>query len=359
MDSRECTLALLTPGGKSEKIGLYENIWPDTIGRWEREGYPAGASADEYFGFDICRIGQTFDVYPLIGVRELVEYNDEWSIYRNGAGASYKYWNHKSGTPEHIDFRMVSQEIWRRDYRSHLLDLDPRRFQPDQTRERYNSLRKLGKWICYNSAFIWETMRQSMGDICMYESLALAPEWIHDFNETYTQFYIKHYTYMFENIGLPDGIWLSEDLGYKNGLFCSPGMLDELFKPYYKRLVDYFHSLGLTVILHSCGDITRAMPFVADIGFDALHPMERKAGCDPLAYADKYAGKLAFIGGLDVRFLESGDKGIIKKEIEDLINGMKARGARYFFSSDHSITTNISLDTYKYALEVYKENLFY
>ena len=358
-DQWQNACALLTPGAKCSRIGLYENVWPDTLRNWEKEGYPSGASPQEFFNFDICRIGDTFDSYPLAGVRELVESNDEWSVYRNGAGAALKYWNNKSGVPEHIDFRMSSEEAWRRDYRPRLLSLDTGRFQLDKTRAAYKLLRDAGRWICYNSSFVWETMRQSMGDVIMYESLALEPEWIHDYNEVYTRFYIEHYDYLFDQVGLPDAVWLSEDFGYKNGLFCSPCTLDELFKPYYIRLVDHFHSLGLKVLLHSCGDVTKALPFFAEIGFDALHPMEIKAGCDPFAYADQYAEKLAFIGGLDARVLESGDKPYIRRETEKLIKGMKERGARYFFASDHSLSTLVSYESYRYALEVFRENMYY
>jgi uroporphyrinogen decarboxylase len=244
-------------------------------------------------------------------------------------------------------------------FRSHLLELDAERFNLADSRKSFMRLREAGYWKCFNSSFIWETMRQSMGDVCMYESLALEPEWIRDFNEVYTQFYMRHYEYLFENVGLPDGVWLSEDLGYRNGLFCSPKTLDELFKPYYKRLVDYFHSLGLKVLFHSCGDVTEALPFVADIGCDALHPMERKAGCDPFAFAERFGDRLAFIGGLDARVLESGDRALIRREVAALMRGMKERGARYFFASDHSVSTLVSLDSYKYALEVYEENKYY
>ena len=359
MNTKSCVTSLLNPCGKSERIGLYEKVWPDTLRKWLEEGYPAGIDPQDLFNFDICRIGQTFDTYPLTGEPELIETNDDWSIFRNGAGASLKYWNNKSGTPEHVGFRMTSPEIWQQEYRPYLLKLNPMRFRLDESRKEYARLRETGKWICFNSFFVWETMRESMGDLCMYESLALTPEWIHDFNEVYTNFFIQHYAYLFEHVGLPDGVWLSEDLGYKNGLFCSVEMLNELFKPYYKRIVDYFHSLGLKVIIHSCGNIAQALPFFVDIGFDALHPMEIKAGCDPLAFAEQYGDKLALIGGLDVRILESGDKPYIRNQIEKLIKGMKERGARYFFASDHSISTLVSYESYKYALDVYYDNKYY
>jgi uroporphyrinogen decarboxylase len=80
----------------------------------------------------------------------------------------------------------------------------------------------------------------------------LDPAWIHDFCQVYTEFYKKHFDYMFEKVGLPDGIWLYEDLGYKNGLFASPKVMKNLIFPYYQELVAFFHEKGLPVILHSC-----------------------------------------------------------------------------------------------------------
>jgi len=38
---------------------------------------------------------------------------------------------------------------------------------------------------------------------------------------------------------------------------------------------------------------------------------------------------------------------------------MKARGARLVFASDHSISTNTRYDSYRYALDVYREHMTY
>ena len=75
-----------------------------------------------------------------------------------------------------------------------------------------------------------------MGDVTLYQSLLLDPDWVHDYNRVYTDFYKAHFTYMFEQVGLPDGIWIYEDLGYKNGLFASPKVLGEVIFPYYAEL---------------------------------------------------------------------------------------------------------------------------
>ena len=163
---------------------------------------------------------------------------------------------------------------------------------------------------------------------------------------------------MFENVGKPDGIWLYEDLGYKNGLFASPKMLGELIFPYYAELVNFFHDFDLPVVLHTCGSTAQALPLIIEAGFDALNPMERKAkGNDPFTFAEQYGDRLAFVGGLDARVFETNDIGIIRREVAYYVEGMKDRGARLIFASDHSISTNTHYQSYLYGLQVYREHM--
>lgn len=304
-------------------------------------------------------VGGWFDLLPLRGVSELVEETDEWEVRRNGAGAALKYWKDKSGTPEHVDFRMTSRRIWERDYRPHVLEVDPERVNIQGAKQALARRREQGVWTYYANMGIWENMRQSMGDICMYESLLLDPAWIHDYNRVYTDFFKAHYRLLFEEAGLPDGICVGDDLGYRNGLFCSPKVLADLIFPYYEELVEFFHSYDLPVMLHTCGGIGEALPLIVEAGFDALNPMEVKAGCDALVFAEKYGDRLAFVGGLDARVLESGDRDLIRRETVKLIEGMKERGARYVFGSDHSLSTNVAYEDFKYAVEVYREHMAY
>ena len=70
-----------------------------------------------------------------------------------------------------------------------------------------------------------------------HESLLLDPAWIHDYNRVYTDFYKKYFAYIIEQVGLPDGVWIYEDMGYKNGLFASTKVLGNLIFPYYCSFV--------------------------------------------------------------------------------------------------------------------------
>jgi len=351
-------------GRRGDRVGVMDGPWADTLRRWVTEGYPKDEEGNpvspvDHFGYDVCGVGGWFDLHPLRGVSEVEEETDEWRVVRNGSGAALKWWKNKSGTPEHIDFRMTSREIWDHDYRSHLLHVDRARLDIEGTARELARRRAQGLWTHYGHLFIWEHMRESLGDVCLYESLLLDPDWIHDIGRVYTDFFKVHYQVLFDEVGLPDGMWLYEDLGYKNGLFCSPKVLAELIFPYYAELVAFFHSYDLPVVLHSCGRTTDALPLILEAGFDGLNPMEVKAGNDIFRFAEQYGDRLMFFGGLDARVLESGDRDLIRRGVTEFMQGMKARGARFVFASDHSLSTNIAYADYCYALEVYREQMAY
>jgi len=354
----------LLRGRPAERVALHEGIWGDTLRKWVAQGFPADAEgnpadAADHFGFDMVGVGGWFDILPLRGHSEVLQETDEWKVVRNGAGAALKWWKNKSGTPEHVDFTMTSRKVWDEKYRPHLLELDRQRLDVQGARDALARRRGQNKWAHYGHLFIWENMRQSMGDVCMYESLLLDPEWIHDYNRVHTDFFKTHFRVLIEEAGRPDGMWIYEDLGYRNGLFCSPQVLEDLVFPYYKELVDFFHSYDLPVVLHSCGGVREALPLIVQAGFDGLHPMERKAGCDPVEFARRTDNRLVLIGGLDARVLESHDRARIRREVASLIETMKAEGVRYVFASDHSISTNVDYSDYAYALEVYREHMAY
>lgn len=360
MESRKIIDELIR-SKKSSRIGIADKPWPETLEKWTEQGYPVTENNRPvnpvvHFGFDMEEVGGWFDWEPLVGFREILEETDEWYIVRNGAGAALKYWKHKCGTPEHVDFKMNTREIWEQEYRPHLLEVDERRLDIEGTKKSLERAKERGTWTCYGHLGLWEFMRSSLGDINMFETLLLDPEWVCDFNRVYTDFYLAHYKVLFEKAGIPDGIWLYDDLAYKNGPFCSPDTLRELFFPFYKEIADFFHSYDLPVVFHCCGNMEKVLPIIVDAGYDALNPMEHKAGCDPLKFARMYKDKLAFIGGLDATILEKGNREEILAESKRLIDGMKALGAAYIFGSDHSVSPIITYDNFKAAIDFAKAN---
>ena len=380
----------LLRGKPSPRMGLIGSPWQDTYVKWVKQGYPTRKSfktpgdtrwnpddgnwidvtevgeyvepvpAWEHFDYDMIGVGPWFDYHPAVNHDVIIKENEEWAIHENGSGAHLKYWKHKMGTPEHIAFKMTTRKIWEEEYRPQVVEWNPERLKLPQIKTNYQEAIQTNKWVHMGHQFIWENMRQSMGDITLYESLLLDPDWIHDYNRVYTDLYKTAFKYLFDNVGLPHGVWLYEDMGYKNGLFASPRVFKNLIFPYYKEMVDFFHNYDLPVVLHSCGSVAQAMPLIVETGFDALNPIERKAdNNDPYVFAKEFGDKLAFIGGLDVRILETNDKSIIQKETLALINGMKEVNGRLVFCEDHSLPPTIDLPSYLWMLDTFWENCTY
>lgn len=345
----------------AEFVPLHDSPWGDTLRKWTGQGMPKDANGNavdpiDHFGFDMAHCGGWFDWMPRRGVSEIVEETGEWKIVRNGAGAMLKWWKEKSGTPEHIGFHMTTREIWEREYRPLVTAFDRARLGDlPGVAATLARRRSQGKWCYYGNQFIWENLRASLGDENMFIALATEPAWIHDFSRVYTDLYKACFKIILEEAGKPDGVWIYEDLGYRDRLFVNPRILEELIFPYYREMVEFFHGYDLPVILHSCGYQEPMLPLAVQAGFDAVNPMEVKAGNDIFKYAERYGDRLAFVGGLDARILESKDRGRIRRGITDLITGMRERGARFVYGSDHSLSTEIDYPDFLYSLSVYRE----
>ena len=363
-----------------ERVAVYEGFWDETLTAWVDQGYPTEATLQNglevytprdpfhHFDFDLHRCGGFFDTEPIQGQKQILEETDEWEIRLDGSGAVLKWWKHKSGTPEHIDFQMKNRNVWEKEYRPYLLNLDKRRFNGkwwgdrtlEQDRDELELAHRREQWTWFGHVFVWEVMRASMGDIAMYENLLLDPGWAHDFNRIYADFFKTHFRFLFEELGLPDGVWFFDDIAYKNGLFASPKLMSDLFLPYYAEIVSFMDdNYELPVFFHSDGNIEQAIPMLLEAGFVGLHPIENKAGCDLIDIGERYGDQLILIGGFDVRILETNDRDLIETQIQNLLSRIKSRQIRYVFGSDHTITPLVDFDTYRFALDTYRKFMFY
>ena len=360
---------------QAPRTGLYDKPWFDTLDRWVTEGYPTARDAQgnvvfmengkpqpqqpaDVLGFDMADAGGWMDNIPIRGYRVVEQETDEWVAARDGSGALFKQWKHKSGVPEHMDFHMSSREIWERDYRPHIQravdNPETERLKADENAKTLANYRAKGVYTELGHGFVWEQLRHCLGDICMFESLLTDPAWIEDFTWLYLDFYKAHMALLIESAGVPDCVWVYEDLGYRNGLFCSPKILEEMFFPIYRSYVEFIHQqYDLPVVFHCCGQMERVIPMVVEAGFDGLNPMENKSGNDVVRIARTYGDKLTLVGGFNGMTLERGDRAELRAEAERIIKGCQDAGAPLFFGSDHSVSTGVSYATYQYVLDVY------
>jgi len=72
-------------------------------------------------------------------------------------------------------------------------------------------------------------------------------------------------------------LWISDDLGDKNGPILTPRQFRTFVKPLLKNMVETFKKRGVWVLLHCDGNVMPLMDDLVEVGIDAFHPCERKA----------------------------------------------------------------------------------
>ncbi|MFN4227490.1 MAG: uroporphyrinogen decarboxylase family protein [Candidatus Ratteibacteria bacterium] len=389
MDSRERVSMLLIKKELPDRMGIYEHFWPETLSNWVKEGYPTKkvykkqgetrwdentgryinvekegeyiepVNPLDYFDYDIVGCGGWFDTSLFPGRREIIEETDQWQIIKDSRGAILKWWKNKSGTPEHIDFEIKTPEIWKK-YREILFETKIERLGDiNQIKKNLENAKEKKKFSVYGNVFVFELLRATIGDQNFLPALLVEPEWIKDFCNLYTDFYIRHYEILFREAGIPDGFFLYEDFGYSKGLFCSPQTLKEVILPYERKLISFFKDYGLPVILHTDGDIRKAIPLFIEIGIDCIQPMEAKAGLDVVELAKEYGRKISYMGNINAVVLGKNDLNKVEQEVLTKIKNLKELKIPYFFHSDHSVPPTVNFKTYSYAVKIFKENSNY
>ena len=336
-----------------DRIGANESFWADTRRKWAAEGH---VEADEdllhHFGLDMkCWGGLDLSAW-LDYEDEIVEETDETKLVRNANGALLRWWKHKAGTPEHVDFLVTDRAGWDEHIRPHLLNQADyqRRINFEGYRQVKAQCAERDMFFCWGGTNVFELMHPVCGHEHMLIGMALDPDWVKDMCNVYAELTVNLLEILFAAEGVPDGIWYWEDMGFKGRPFMSPAMYKEIVFPAHKRTFDYAHSLGLTVTVHSCGYVEPLVPGLIEAGMDCLQAMEVKAGMDLLKLKAKYGDRIAFMGGMDIRALETNDLAAVEAELAAKLPAAMAGGG-YCLHSDHSISDRVEYETYKFFVE--------
>ncbi|MEN6302837.1 MAG: uroporphyrinogen decarboxylase family protein [Armatimonadia bacterium] len=157
--------------------------------------------------------------------------------------------------------------------------------------------------LIYGFADVWQRPALVRGWENMFLDMAARPDWVHYLCRKFTDFYKEDYTRAAEVTGgRIDLFLLLSDLGSQHGPLVSLPMFRALIAPYLKEMVDRIHALGARVMFHSCGDVSRFIPDLIEMGVDLLDPIqpvnERMA---PEALQAQFGGQIAFHGGIDMQ----------------------------------------------------------
>lgn len=343
-----------------DQLPFVDAFWDETVTRWIEQGHiPENQSLSEHFSFDINRFGGLNCKADIDKEDEVLEEDDENIIIKNGNGATLRKPKNRTETFERIDFAVKDRKDWEKIIKPHLVQVDRRRI-PFET---YRSARKQATekqiFLTFGGLLLFEQMHPVCGHECLLMGMAMDPEWINDMVKTYVELTINHCEVLFYEEGLPDAVWMSEDLGFKGRPFMSPTMYEEILLPGHKRLFDFFHSKGLKVIVHACGFIEPLVPGLIKAGMDCLQAMEVKAGMDMPRLFKQFGNEISFCGNIDAIVLLSNDKEKVAEEIKKKVLPVIQNGGGYILHSDHSIPPQVNYETFNYFAEWKKKIMNY
>jgi uroporphyrinogen decarboxylase len=333
-----------------DRVGLFEHFWNDTDKAWKAAGkLPDNVSWARHFNFDM----DIFWAFNMTGdidfVWQVLKEDEDTQTLLDGNGATLRRHKKHDSTPEHVDFKVIDRETWE-EFIKPKLDPDPRRINFDGYRKAKKECAEDQRFFAWCGVNSFECMHPVMGHENLLVNFVTDPDLVLEMSMTYARLTVDLQKILFEREGPPDGIWYYEDLGFKERPFISPEMYRNLIKPAHVYTNYYAKSLGLPVIMHSCGFIEPLLPDMIDAGIDCLQVIEVKAGMDLLKLHKIYGSKIAFMGGIDVRAIYTNDFEIINAELESKIPIVK-QGFNYIVHSDHSIPKTVNYETYRYFIE--------
>jgi len=220
--------------------------------------------------------------------------------------------------------------------------------------EIYENARYLAeKYQTFNAAMIygshWEKAYFARGIETFLADLAAFPE----FSQRLLDFIVDLNMEILPRIAsCPhiDGVLLGSDWGTQNDLIMSPTTWCDMIKPGEKREYDLVKSYGKKVMIHSCGRITRILPYLIEMGVDILNPVQPE--CMDLGILKKeYGDHITFWGGVSTqRTLPYGTPKEVRREAEKVIELLGQNGG-YITCSSQSIQTDVPYENLKALIE--------
>ncbi len=351
MNHRERVLKSLA-NQKTDLLPAGDTLWGETRSKYVAEG-KMSESADAVDHFDMSwRSGGWLNSTADLDFEErVIEETEDTRLTISGNHATMRTWKNQSGTPEHVDFAVQDRATWEKLIRPHLLNVDRRRIPFESYREKKEKAAREERGFCWSGVAPFEQIHPVCGHEYMLLGMAMDPDWVKDMVMTFAELTISHLQVLFAEEGTPDFLWFYEDMGFKERPFMSPAMYEDIVQPGHARLFEFAHRLGLKVVVHSCGMVEPLVPGMIDAGMDCLQAMEVKAGMDMPRLAEKYGGRIAFCGNIDIRIIASNDRRAIDEELARKIPPVLDAGSGYIVASDHSIPPEVEYDTLRYFFD--------
>ncbi len=358
LERMQKTLACKEP----DKVPLFDLFWLEFVEKWKKEkGLKSDTDIYKYYDMDMYVVVANTD--PRIESYKLIERGSDYEIYKTGFGCTCKKADY-SPMPQFLDFDIKSAD----DYKDVVLeDPDDKRrwYEPsanllggagnielpsfyDQTEAVKGKFPTMGV-VLEGMEKSWR-MRGTEGVLMdMISEKKKFVNFLKRLEEFEIQIGLNHI-----KMGV-DFLMVGGDIGYDKGMFFSPDMWREIFKPYLFNLCQALKKAkpDIKLIYHGCGNALPVYEDLIECGIDSYHSLEVKAGIDVVELKKKYKNRLSYIGNMDARDILTGSKEGIRKDLLRKLNA--AKGGGFIPACDHSVPDNVPVENYDYYIDLVRE----
>jgi uroporphyrinogen decarboxylase len=144
-----------------------------------------------------------------------------------------------------------------------------------------------------------------------------------------------------------DFVITGDDIADNRSTLISPKMWQDIFEPYFRKLAEAFHSIGLYYWKHSDGNIMPVLDSLISSGIDGIDPIDPLGGMSLETVKKEYGDRVAIKGNVNcVTTLVSGTSQQVIDEVKKCIR-IAGPGGGYVCSSSNSIHSGINPELYR------------
>jgi len=336
----------------------YFGTWDETRARWKRENggtlddIPALTGMDPDWEEGMWGWHGLTSLDPITQQdRQVLEETADYRIVRTWLGAVIKESKAGSSIPQHIEEALKpTRESWN-EFRKFLDPANPAR-RVDGWEARAAELNRRERMTCILGGSLYGWPRDWMGveaiSCLAYDDPALYEEII----DTLANHFMTLLRPVLEKTQF-DFIYIFEDCCFNNGPLFSPAIYRRFYHKYYRKMVDFYHSMGVRyVLLDSDGKVDDLIPCWLDSGIDIIFPIEVGAWkASPVELRRKFGSSLRMMGGVDKHVIPRGEAAI-RAHLETLKPAVDQGG--YLPIPDHRIPPDCSLEQFRTYVRVFK-----
>lgn len=359
---------------------VHFGYWNELIEEWEQQGHLPSGTAEEYrkhrfptgsdiekeidknFGWDFAiynvafanRVGYMDILDPMFEhkiIRELPS-GDKHELIGDGTIVLQKYdenGNKVTAMPVAIDYTLVDEESWRKEYLPRLTWFEERFDKPLFERlEKEAPTRE--DVICLYGGSVIGILRNYLGlenmIMIQYEEPEFLKEMIQVQQDCQYKLLERALSYKIDF----DYVYLWEDMTCKQGPLIDPVFFDEVAGPYYKKVTELLKSHGIhNIIMDTDGVPEKLMPTWVNNGINIMWPIEVGTwGGNFAPYREKYGKKLRGMGGVRKHAMAE-DKAAVDREVERMKPLVELGG--YIPCPDHSLPQGCKWELVQYYVE--------